>query len=471
MTNRFHSFVILGGMRTGSNFLEANLNALKGVRCLGEAFNPHFIGDPKKKTLLGMNRLARDDEPLELLERMSADPGLVGFRYFHDHDARVFPAIMEDPGCAKIVLMRNPLDSYVSLGIARLTDQWRLTEARGAMRAQMHFDASDFSRHLAEVLDFRARIRLGLQVAGQAGFLISYEDLGDLDVLNGLAAWLGIEARLDHVNKSLKRQNTVALDEKVSNYDEMLDELSGLDISGARALFAAEPARSPVVPSYIIAAKAPLLYQPLRAGPVDAVSGWLNALDGDQPNEGYNRSSLRSWQRANPGHKAFTVLRHPLARAHAAFCEKILPHKGDAYLKLRPLLREAHDVPLPKAEPGPDYDHAAAFRAFLSFVVDNLEGRSALRVDPVWASQTAIIAGFAKLRAPDLLIREHEMASELPRLAQSFGYQDVPQVSAPTDPNEPRLAAIYDRGLESLCRKAYRRDYESFGYSDWSPVN
>ena len=36
----FTSFVMFAGMRTGSNFLEANLNALPGVSCLGEVFNP-----------------------------------------------------------------------------------------------------------------------------------------------------------------------------------------------------------------------------------------------------------------------------------------------------------------------------------------------------------------------------------------------------------------------------------------------
>ena len=39
-------------MRTGSNLLEANLNALEGVTCHGEAFNPHFIGRLKSDSLL-----------------------------------------------------------------------------------------------------------------------------------------------------------------------------------------------------------------------------------------------------------------------------------------------------------------------------------------------------------------------------------------------------------------------------------
>ncbi|MEL7131520.1 MAG: nodulation protein NodH, partial [Pseudomonadota bacterium] len=45
---KFDYFVVFAEMRTGSNFLEANLNALDGLSCYGEAFNPGFIGYPKK---------------------------------------------------------------------------------------------------------------------------------------------------------------------------------------------------------------------------------------------------------------------------------------------------------------------------------------------------------------------------------------------------------------------------------------
>ncbi|MDX1782140.1 MAG: nodulation protein NodH, partial [Thalassovita sp.] len=46
MTDRFDYFVVFAEMRTGSNFLETNLNAFPGLTCYGEAFNPHFIGYP-----------------------------------------------------------------------------------------------------------------------------------------------------------------------------------------------------------------------------------------------------------------------------------------------------------------------------------------------------------------------------------------------------------------------------------------
>ena len=60
--SRFQSFVVFAEMRTGSNFLEANLNAIPGVTCHGEAFNPAFIGNEKKQELLGVSIHQRKPE-------------------------------------------------------------------------------------------------------------------------------------------------------------------------------------------------------------------------------------------------------------------------------------------------------------------------------------------------------------------------------------------------------------------------
>ena len=108
---RFSSFVIFAEMRTGSNFLESNLNAIAGLTCHGEAFNPHFIGGEGKTELFGVTLNQRNNDPDRLLKAMRAGTeGLSGFRYFHDHDPRVFGLVADDPSVAKIILTRNPLE-------------------------------------------------------------------------------------------------------------------------------------------------------------------------------------------------------------------------------------------------------------------------------------------------------------------------------------------------------------------------
>ena len=75
-----------------------------------------------------------------------------------------------------------------------------------------------------------------------------------------------------------------------------------------------EPKRGPAVPSFLTAgAGRGLLFMPVRGGPSDRIEAWLSALG---PVEGeLTQNALRQWKRAHPGHRAFTVLRHPLRRA------------------------------------------------------------------------------------------------------------------------------------------------------------
>jgi LPS sulfotransferase NodH len=221
MTGGFDLFVILADMRSGSNFLERNLNDLAGVRCHGEAFNPAFLGRPSRQRLLGMTKEERDLDPLRLLTRMRRRPGLRGFRLFQDHDARVLSAVIEDPRCAKIVLWRAPLDSYLSLEIARRTGQWQLTRARDRKAAKVVFDEAGYRRYVLAHDAYYTALRRRLQDTGQTAFWIAYDDIQRVTTINGLAAWLGVSARLAALNGDLLRQNPESAGAKVTNPDAL----------------------------------------------------------------------------------------------------------------------------------------------------------------------------------------------------------------------------------------------------------
>src|SRR5690554_6077152 len=196
---RFDYFVVLAEMRTGSNLLETILNEFAGVTCHGEPFNPFFIVSPNEHTreYLGITMEQRDADPFTLLNAMRARGGLEGFRLFHDHDARIRAHVLADPACAKIILTRNPLDSYVSRKIAKETRQWKLQNVARLRTAQVEFDAGEFEQHLAAIQAAQLEIQHALQTTGQSAFYIGYDDLGDVEVLNGLAQWLGVAARID----------------------------------------------------------------------------------------------------------------------------------------------------------------------------------------------------------------------------------------------------------------------------------
>ncbi|MEL7091419.1 MAG: nodulation protein NodH [Pseudomonadota bacterium] len=472
---QFDYFVVFAEMRTGSNFLETNLNAFDGLACLGEAFNPHFIGYPTHTDILGVTQDARDEDPKVLLRAFKKAPELSGFRYFHDHDPRVFDKVMDNPKCAKIILTRNPVDSYVSWKIATATGQWKLTDAKARKDGKAEFDVEEFQDHLTKLQEFQVTLLNRLQVSGQTAFYVSYEDLQSVEVMNGLAAWLGVPAQLDALDKTLKVQNPAALSEKVSNFGQMQEALSRLDRFDLTRTPNFEPRRGAAVPTYFACSTARLVYLPVRGGLQDPVEEWMRHLDrlgGANLQSKLSQGNLRDWMREHPGHRRFSVLRHPVARAHTVFCTRVLNTGKGGYGGIRATLARRYKLPLPDDPMDQSYDkvaHRAAFAAFLSFLKANIAGQTAIRVDPDWATQSKIIEGFSEFALPDMLIREDQLQSELVRLTDTQGIKKVPSLPDRAADAPFALVEIYDAEIEKLCRGAYGRDYVTFGFEDWTP--
>lgn len=465
--SRFDTFVMFAEMRTGSNFLESNLNALPGVECHGEAFNPHFIGQPNRAAILGVSYEQRLKDPHLLLEAIRDQEGkLGGFRYFNDHDPRVLDAILGDRRCAKIVLTRNPVESYVSWKIASATGQWKLTNAKHAKTDVVAFDSAEFEGHLERLQAFQIHLMRALQTSGQTAFYIDYEDIQDLDVMNGLAAFLGVDGRLEALDRTLKKQNPEPLDSKVGNFEEMADTLARLDRFNLTRTPNFEPRRGAGVPGFLAAATAPLLYMPVKSGPEEAMTAWLAELDGAAPTTDFTQKTLRQWKQARPGHRSFTVLRHPLARAHSAFVDKIVTRGPGSFNEIRENLRKHFGLVLPDGTMTPE-EHASAFTTFLGFLKANLGGQTALRIDAAWASQTAILQGMAGFALPDLVLREEDLPQALPALARMAG-RSAPDLP-PTDPHAALLAQIVTPQMQALVRDLYQRDMIAFGFGPWTP--
>lgn len=474
----FDYFVLFAEMRTGSNFLQENINAMPGLHCWGEAFNPHFVGKAGRDVMCGVTKAEREENPLRLIEAMRKDTaGLAGFRFFHDHDPRVLDHVLDTPSAAKVVLTRNPLDSYVSLKIARATNQWRLSDMKQAKSARIRFDAAEFRAHVEALQSFQVLVMRRLQTSGQTAFYVAYDDIQDLEVLNGLARFLGASGRLDKPVTTTKVQNPAGLEDKVDNYAEMAEALSSTDFFGLGRTPNFEPRRGPGVPDYVTARDAPLLFMPVAGGPEGRVKRWLAALDGvtvDDLRAGQSQKDLRRWLRQRPGHRSFTVVRHPVDRLHETFCRRILATTGPAAMPtLRATLRADYKLPIPAKAPGKDWTparHAAAFRAFCDFVKGNLGGQTSLRVEKAWASQNVLIQGMSDFAPPELILREDELPDSLAFLAARIG-RPAPEV-APRAPHGPiPLADIYTPEIESLVRDIYQRDYLIYGFAAWDQAS
>ena len=454
----YRGFVLFAEMRTGSNHLEESLNALTGVESFGEIFNPVFLGAHNRTELMGIDMAARDADPVPLLDAVLDAPGITGFRFFHDHDPRILDRVLADRTVAKVILSRNPVDSYVSLGIASRTGQWRLFNPKMAKEAKARFDGAAFDAGLERATAFRARVHGALQRSGQAPFLIDYADIGDVDVVNGIAAFLGTEDRLDALPGRLKRQNPGAAVDKVENPEALRAHLEGLDPFALHALPGMEPPRGPRVPRTVVGARTPLMMIPIPGGPTAAVSGWLAARDGAAPRTGLTQKDLRPWMQDNPGFHAVSVLRHPLARAWEVMVGAVMPAQGGPLAAARALAARHHGVDWPD-DAGDAAAMATAFKGWLRFLRDNLGGRSAAPIHDAWASQAATVAGMAAFVPPHRLIPERDLAATLGALVG----EAAPTLAAPDWPLP--LEAVADDEAAALCHDAYRRDYLVFGFA------
>ncbi|TVS01608.1 MAG: nodulation protein NodH [Rhodobacteraceae bacterium] len=468
---QFDYFVILAEMRTGSNLLEAYLNEAEGLRCEGEAFNTAFVAYPKVDVLYGFDRAARDANPLALLGAFRKQDGLAGFRYFHDHDPRVFEPFMRDPRCAKIILTRNPIESYVSLKIARETNQWRLGDVKNKRAAKVVFDPVEFAAHVGELQGFQTRVQTLLQITGQAAFYIGYEDIKKLDVINGLLRWLGVGAQIERAPRKLKRQNPEPLEEKLVNPEAVAEGLARLDRFNLARTPNFEPRPPPTLWGLRACPELPLVYAPIPGGFERAIFGWMAKADGVAMRallSDFTPESWRNWQRTHPKRLSFTVLRHPLARAHQVFVNQVVLGNRT---NVRGFIERVHGVMLPEDEAGAQAwgheAHRQGFEGFLRFVQANLAGQTALPVRPIWASQTRLIEAMVAQCPPQRMLREARLAEDLPALAGELGHP-LPPFKPPERNAVLRLEDIYVPEIEAACRAAYAIDYDMLGFGDWS---
>jgi len=466
----FTSFVLFAGMRTGSNLLETHLNAWEGVNCYGEAFNPVFIGKPNAEQLFEMTLSQREEDPLKLLRRMrNKTKGLSGFRFFHDHDARLLPVLLDDAACAKIILTRNPIETYVSWKIAQATGQWKLTQAKRLKTATMRFDGAEFDAHLREQHAFYLGLLRGLQARGQTAFWLDYEDLNDEEVLSGLARFLGVARGSEGPSESLKKQNPESLAEKVENFEEMEAALARLDRFNLQHVPNFEPRRAAGVPAFV--ALGPALYMPVKSGVEARVEAALADLGHVQRD--FTQKSLRVWLQNTAPRRSFTVLRHPLLRAFYGFHEGIVSGR---LAVIRDVAQRGWKLKLPKISPqgevadfASDEAHHDAFLQFLRFLKVNVAGQSGVRVDSGFASQTAVLQGFSQFASPDFILREDRLEAGLAMLRAELGLPpSEAKLDLTPDPMAERLRAILSADVQEACREAYGRDYLNFGFDDWA---
>ncbi|TGD72480.1 hypothetical protein E4634_13175 [Mangrovimicrobium sediminis] len=221
---------ILAGMRTGSNLLQSYLNQCPGIVCLGELFNPVFVGvdrpDMEEGGFGGYRRddvQARDRDRIAFFNRLLAEAGnreLV-FRLFDGHGAWAWRRVMRNRQARKVVLTRDPLEAYVSLELARATRQWVLLDSADRKVTQIEFNPVDYLAFAQERATYYSNICGRLEASGQAFVRIDYAELDDLEAVNRVIDFICPGQALSALPDTLVRQNPGTLAAKIANYDEV----------------------------------------------------------------------------------------------------------------------------------------------------------------------------------------------------------------------------------------------------------
>ena len=479
---KYKYFVLLANMRTGSNLFEQNINLYDSFSCNGELFNPSFVGFPNQENYCGMDTVDRDRDPFKLIRKMVAQNNdtLPGFRLFSDHDRRVLNYVLEDETCAKIVLTRNPLDSYISYAIARKTDQWKLSDLHKRKTAQVDFDILGFKSYVNALSEFAKKIRMTLQKTGQAAFQLSYTDLGQLDVFNGLSQFLESEEELEGLKEKIKRQNPEGLSEKVNNYKEMMEQVKSINFLDSGLPEFHEPERHAAAKNFIVGETAPLLFQPIGTYGQYVIENWMSSHCDGQLSSGLKQKEIFEWLRSHPSRVSLAMLAHPVVRAHDAFNKHIFQSGDSGFPWIRKILIEQYNVKLPDAvlcetlnrgaldSIGYDVeDYRQAFKKFSKFLNGNLKGQTRARIDHSWASQTAILDGYTKAVHPDYLLRDNTYKNALQLIEDQLGLPNITVGDIDLDEAAFSIEQVYDEEVEELIAKAYSRDYMNFGFKSW----
>jgi len=479
----FTSFVMLGAMRSGSNLLEKFLNQYDGLVCHGELFHKSFIGVQGCQNYLGVSTEARNEDPQRLLDAVRANNPrkITGYRFFQDHHTPVMEAALKDRFCAKIILTRDPVESFVSLQIALETQQWLVSDIAHRREMQIHFDLGAYATYLKDRTAYYDRVYHALATSEQPYFEIDYTMLNKVENINRLAAFIGDRAGKTTLNEPIKRQNPGALASKISNIEEVRAALDAPSLQDRPP-----PILTPILESgtdlsrAYFSRKNALVFGPVPGVPDEGVRKWLEMQNQSPPQNGFSSHKLAEWKAQNESPTLFSVVRHPVLRAYNAFMLKIFATNSGGYVSIRQELENQFGMILPQGEIAPWHDrralerkgygaeeHRICFKLFLIFVAANLGNGTKIRQDGKWQLQTEIIRRYQILIPDVIVLKEKNLEFGLKYLSNRFNIPSICDWKNEVDPAFSfSLSEIYDAEAETLAREAYGQDYDELGFGD-----
>ncbi|QDP01793.1 hypothetical protein [Thalassotalea sp. PS06] len=238
-------FVIFGAMRSGSNLLQEKLNYFDDLLCLGELYNPSFVGVDRphinKFSYAGYgrndpdSRKKRQQDPFLLIQKVQEqakkEGKIPGFRLFDGHNKDVRRVLLNNPRVRKVLLQRNLVDSFISLELARESGQWVKRDEKAPKVTQVHFDIDEFEQYVAKTQRYFSAVKQRLDETNQPYKLIDYQDVLDDQSVEDIARFVGSKQSMQQQQTTLRKQNKGSIEDKVINFDQVKDYLNSFNKS------------------------------------------------------------------------------------------------------------------------------------------------------------------------------------------------------------------------------------------------
>lgn len=467
-THRY--FVIFGAMRTGSNLFEKTLDHYEGLVGLGELYNGHFIGGPKVNEAFGMTLEERNLDPIGFLENvLAAHPGQIpGFRLFGGHDARVIAHAARDPHCAKFVLSRDPIDSFLSLKIARETGQWMLGKESKRKLAKIHFDGTEFEAYRTALESHYRRMRGMIHRSGEAAFEIRYDDLQVLDTMNGAAKFAGSKEEKEQLRQRIRRQNPEQVEDKVENPQDLANYKQA-------PIAAKEPSPAfSALDAFTVSRGIELTFAPIPGAGAEAIIAVIAAAermigkDAKPLVTGLKPQQLE--RRRGRGSFVFSFVRNPALRAWDAFQRYILRSDEQVYEDARLVMIRNYGAPSLPAMTRDPLAQLQGFDAFLAFIADNMAGLTAAVQAPAWMPQSLLLGAYAQEAPPDFVGRLERWDEDLKYILSRLNLPADDKLFAAMAedlkilPSDIALEDVMTSARKAKLHKIYERDYRRLGY-------
>jgi hypothetical protein len=234
-------FLILTQARSGSYHLAALLNSAPDISCFGEIFKENALELPKpqlaKLGLTNRDMAARDADPIGLLNRLRKDTEacgtIFGFKDFlpNLNRVKVFGKLGHSENWQKIILLRNPIERYISRRRAAETGVFVVKQGEAVtadlLHAKISFDAESFSQFLKNHMRFVEVAQNLHQKHGDAVvFTAQYERLSDPRHLQDILKFVGSQASANHLTSDHVKQYAKPLSEGVENWGALLAYLN-----------------------------------------------------------------------------------------------------------------------------------------------------------------------------------------------------------------------------------------------------